>query len=60
MMTGDRGDRQFVEPQDHRYGYSVRPAYHPDPEPSAKTAVLAYAALVLVGVLGGLVVYFTH
>lgn len=60
MMTGDRGDRRFIEPEDHRRGYSVRPAYHPDPEPSAKTAVLAYAALVLVGVLGGLVVYFTH
>lgn len=40
--------------------FEVRPALRRDPEPSIRTAVLAYAALIVVGLIIGAVVYFVR
>jgi hypothetical protein len=31
ILTGNRNARQYVEPDDHRRPYSIRPAYRPEP-----------------------------
>lgn len=59
ILTGGRNDRQFIEPDEYRRGYSIRPAYHP--EPSAKemrlNAYWALAGLVIIGLVFGLCVW---
>jgi hypothetical protein len=58
MLIGDRDKRQYVEPEDHRRGYSIRPAYRPEPGPAEMriNAIWAFAALMVVGVVFGLCV----
>lgn len=49
ILTGERSERQYVEQEDHRMGYSVRPAYRRDPKATEKWD--AYWALIAVGVV---------
>lgn len=49
ILTGERNERQFVEPDDYRMGYSVRPAYRRDPKATEKWD--AYWALIAIGVV---------
>lgn len=52
LLIGGRNERQFIEPRDHRRGYSIRPAYHPEPSPrelrlNAFYALAGLAAIAL-------------
>lgn len=33
MLIGERNERQYVELDEHRMGFSIRPAYRIDPAP---------------------------
>jgi hypothetical protein len=58
ILTGNRNARQYVEPDDHRRGYSIRPAYRPEPVTAEMriNAVWALVALVIIGAVFGLCV----
>lgn len=61
-MSGNRNERQYIEPDDHRRGYSVRPAYHPDTttHEERRNAVWALVAIMIVGCIFGIVIGVTQ
>lgn len=55
MMTGDRDQIILIDDNEHRMPFTVRPAYHPDPNPGSATdrdsritALWALAAIVII------------
>lgn len=61
ILTGNREERQFIDGPELRRPYSVRPAYHPEPESDVNSLIVG-AVLALVGgaVVVGIVLFIGH
>jgi hypothetical protein len=62
ILIGNRNARQYIEPQDHRRGYSIRPAYRPEPSQGERKRIVEGVVVWVVAplVAWGFVAWFVH